>query len=254
MPKQANELTIQVENLNQVVYRYPHNKIYLEGRSAQPSLGGVNRVWLYLGYGMMVVCGLALVGLLAFSVYTAVWNSSLAADVEGTVTGIDRSTGELLVFYSYSVDGVEYEKREPSPRRSSSGWADGNVPETITYLTFQPEVSRLDFNVEPFDFVVSIGGMIFIGGLVFAGYWSVRQQRRMTRLQEEATHVLAGQVQNVIPSQRSQNIVYVATSPQTGEAVRGGTMVGKLEGVYGTLRPGVPVAVLYADDTLHAIL
>ena len=71
--------------------------------------------------------------LLGWTLYSGMWNSSLAATTPSTsLELIDTPTGQQLR-YSYQVDGQEYHAAESPGPRSNSGWESGEATEPIRF-------------------------------------------------------------------------------------------------------------------------
>ena len=249
MRKTKNGVQIHLSNPDALDLRYNHNRLFIGGASSEPDLNeGSARSKLALQV-FMLISGILLLAFWGFVLYTFIFNN-LSIEVEGAISGVDGKH----VLYTYEVDGVTYEKREPA-NRSSSAWSSGNAPHPVKYLSFQPQVSRLDFNIEKFDVGLSIMGTILLGGFTFAGYWGLRTYRRLSDLKDNATHIVEGTIDTVIRGRYGSKIVgYEAESPFTGEPIRGTNTIGRLEGAHERLQSGSPVAILYKDDKLHALL
>ncbi len=192
--------------------------------------------------------------LLGWTLYSGMWNSSLAATTPSTTLElIDTPTGQQLR-YSYQVDGQEYHAAESPGPRSNSGWASGDASEPIRYLTFSPRTAHLDFLVERFDWTVAVFGQFFILSLAYAGHAMMKSQRKLETLVDGCTHLLLGEVVQVIQGQGQRHIIYETAAPESGTPIRGAVQVGEAESVKNSLVPGAQVAVLYLSHSNHTLL
>ena len=217
-------------------------------------MGGHSKVWWHLGRLTRAFFLLIAALLFGWTLYSGMWNSSLAATTPTTsLELIDTPTGQQLR-YSYTVDGEKYQAAESPGPRSNSGWESGDASEPIRYLTFSPRTAHLEFLVERFDWTVAVFGQFFILSLAYAGHAMMKSQRKLETLAENCTHLLPGQVVQVIQGQGQRIVIYEAISPDNGETVRGSVQVGAAEPVKNALTPGAQVAVLYLNRSNHTLL
>lgn len=252
MAKSYKDLDVRIGDVTAIRFRRTENDYFFRHpeRPVEPVLTGTAKAWIYVGYVLSIgglIATLAFIGMMGI---TALFNSSAMVETTATITG----TQGQKVFYTYTVDGVQYEKEEDT-RFISSAWNSGNAPEPARYLSFMPSVSRLTDNIEKLDVPLLIFAPLMLLGWTIGGFVVVRDYRRMTRLRDEATHLLDGVITGQMNMRNGPlTVYYAAVSPTTGQLVKGSCSIGKLESVRHFLTAGTKVAVLYRDDKLHMIL
>ncbi|MEO1295777.1 MAG: hypothetical protein AAFW75_08225 [Cyanobacteria bacterium J06636_16] len=250
MAKRLQDLTIQLSAPHIQTLR-PENEAFLRGERGEAALDSVREGWVTVGKVIVVLGAIALIAVIALIGVFIVWNSPLAVETEGIVEGQQGNN----VSYHYIVDGVRYDKVEDSSRLSRSEWDEGNSPYPIIYLSFQPQISRLEHNVEKVEWFP----MIFLLGIAASipafGVYTIRFTRRMILLRDEATHLLQGEIYRSFRGQKGAvNYLYTATSPITGKKIGGSLTIGRLNSRFGRIQTGSMVAILYKNDKLHTVL
>lgn len=246
------DLDVRIPHLDQIQLRHLNNRSYFSGAVATPTLASKSKVWLYVGYALAIGGTIATIATLGIFAYIWLFTSPFAVEVEGIVDG--RQPGRIIE-YHYEVDGVRYDKDEITTRISKSSWDNGNVPEPVIYLSFMPSVSRLEVNTEEFDAFLAFFAILFLLILAVAGFMQIREYRRTNQLILEASHILPGTITFVaIGQKRLKTVTYKTISPETGNELTGNAHIGVLESVYKQFVKDTSVAILYANDKLHAIL
>ena len=250
MTRTINDLDVRIRDLSAIQVRFPKNQAYLQGTSAHPVLGGEHERFRSAGYVIMAASVSLLLLYLVFIVFIWLWTSPFTATTEGTIDGLAEGWD---IVYSYEVDGVRYEKVEPSSSRNP-GWADGGVPQRIVYLSFWPAQSRLPGNIEDMEWfpVICGGGMIV--AFIMWRFALLRNQRRMSKLAREATHILAGTIAHVGRLYRGTMVATYHADAPTGEQISGTFNIAARDATQRRIFNGTQVAILYRDETMHSIL
>lgn len=250
MARHISKLKVGVRDFSTIQLRFPQNQAYLDGLTDEPVLGADTALYRYFSYALMAISAVLLPAYIAFCIFIWLWTSPYAMTTQGTIDGL---ADDWNIRYSYEVDGVRYDKVEPYPSRSPQ-WADGGVPQTIVYISFWPSQSRLPRNVEaPEWFPMIFGGlMLLLLGLM--GYALMHDRRMERRLSHEATHVLEGVIAHLNPLYRGILVAVYHTNSPDGQQIIGKTHIGRFDQARGRIVRGTPVAILYRDDKLHAIL
>jgi hypothetical protein len=227
----------------------PENAYFLNNTTSV-SLGNLWHGWVPIS--RIVIVGGAVVWLVVAALLLAewIWASPFVVRVDGVIDGVT----DAGLAYHYIVDGVRYDKVEPS-RFYSSAFAAGGVPNPVVYLSFAPSQSKLSGNVESVDLFTLIAALVFVASLPVGMHVGLREHHRLVRIRDGATHLLDGQITFEYMAMKGVvSYAYQAVSPVTGKQIGGVVQAGRLSPQYGRIGKGAAVVVLYRDDKHHMIL
>jgi len=253
MARKFNELTCNLSE-GQVALRFKKSETFLSDPNAELELGGRSLIGLWFCRLLFWPGLLSLLGILGLAFYIWMWDSSpLTSTTEADITGYERKSQGGLLRYEYEVDRQTHTAATPT-NSFSSEWEESEATTDIVYLKVAPGSSKPKINVERMDWSILILGPIMPLGLLLGGWFGRRAMERMARIEENATHLLHGVVNDHFPSKGQVIVQYKAIPPISGHEIIGAVQVGKLEPTLKQLYSGAPVAVVYASDKEHTLL
>jgi hypothetical protein len=209
-------------NSGQVALRFKNSESFLTDANAELNLGGTNpwSIWICR---IMFWTGLAaLIGILGLAFYIWMWDSSpLTKTVEADIVGLDKKSKGAVVEYKYEVEGNDYSTKQRVYSTKSS-WKKANAKAEVVCLSFMPGTSKLKKSIERMDWSILFLGPILPLGFILGGCFGNRETKSMARIEENATHILSGEVTNRIRSKGVVIVQYKNVSPETGKEIFGG--------------------------------
>lgn len=253
MPKKLDELSNQL-GFDEHALRFKKSHAFLSGQSEVLDLGGKSPVAIWLMRLLMFIGAIALVGILGLFFYIWMWDSSpLTTTVEARVTGIKKKSQGGDVSFEYKVNGQTYEADQYA-NSTKRAWQGENSTAEVVYLNFMPSAAKLKSTIERVDWMMLVLGPIMPLGFLIGGYMGLQAAKRMSRIEDNATHLLSGTVSKRIRSKGFVIVQYQTTSPESHDALFGGVQIGKLEPALAGMQVGARVAVVYASDKEHTLL
>ncbi|MFN8372137.1 MAG: hypothetical protein U0694_04585 [Anaerolineae bacterium] len=234
----------------------PRSAAVLDGTSRRPrhnfSSGDFHPV---TGFFMTLAAGGAALFLLGL-VLTILWfdlrfvqnGASAQATIADCIAG--RST---TVLYQYMVDGSPYTQRETLNNRTTcDGMTPGSTIE-IRYLLDAPYFSQFP-GAAMYEggalAMIAIVGLGLLLAAIYALYRTLRTRRQFARLEAQGT-IVYGRIQEVQRGSRGVLIVHYFFNTADGKTLRGKAFPQNIKQLP---QSGLPVAVLYADETCYRAL
>lgn len=234
--------------------RFKNSESFLSNGEVELDLGSTN-FWTIWFCRILSCLGLImLIGLLGMAFYIWMWDSSpLTSTVAANIVDFDKKSQGAVVRYQFKVDGKEY-SAEQHVNSTERKWRDDNAKANVVYLNLMPNSSKLEKTVERMDWSILLLGPIMPLGFLIGGYLGTRAMQRLVRIEQNATHILRGEVTNRIPSKGTVIVQYKIMSPATNVEIFGGEQLGKLDPALKSMQIGASVAIAYANDKDHTFL
>jgi hypothetical protein len=253
LQKKLSELNNLLDD-GQVFLRLKKSEPFLSGKSELLDLGGKS-VGVFWFCQILFWLGLvSLIGILAMAAYIWMWDySPLTGTVQADVIGIEKKSQGGDVNFQYEVSGKSHQIQQYA-NSTKRAWFEEDAKAEVVYLKFLPGAAKLNTNVEKMDWQIVFLGPIMPLGFLIGGYMGKKSAERLSRIEDNATHILNGSVSKRIPSKGFVIVQYKTASPISGQEIFGGVEVGKLEKALGGLQVGARVAVIYAGEKDHTLL
>ena len=253
MVKKLNELDVRITG--DVVLRLKKSKAFLNGESEELDLGGKNLISIWSCRIMKWLGAITLIGLIGMAFYIWMWDSSpLTTKVDARITKIAKTSQGGNIDFEYEVNDKTYKSTQYA-NSLRKRWKDDPGTGEVVYLNFMPGKAKLKTTIERMDWSMLFIGPILPLGFLIGGIWGLRSAQRLSRIEDNATHLIEGVIDRRVPIKGMALVQYKAISPtNSGTEIFGSVNVGKLESILKDLQVGTPVAVVYAGDKEHTLL